>query len=236
MMKVLFLSVCMFAGLKAGLFETDTHEKASQRMGLLKQFKENASDASAITKRGEYALIKGQEQSLARIRAEVLTLGLPEQERTALLSDLDTYKETVRGIGTQLQKSAPELHQHYRRLLDGLGEFNRRLGSIGLRELLHGWRELSRVKGRFVKEPDARLAKTFDTAWTEVSVTISELYLDEEMEAPLLEYLDAYKAYFEEVKHAYKAVGYADVSSLKPLTYKIKMQMEMMAPRLAERH
>ncbi|MHC3995193.1 hypothetical protein ACXWTF_10220 [Thiomicrolovo sp. ZZH C-3] len=217
------------------MFETDVHEKAAQRMGLLKQFKENASDASAITKRGEYTLRSTQEQGITRIRAEVASLGLPEQERSAILKDLDTYKATVSSIGAELQKSAPYLHQHYRRLLDGLGEFNRRLGSIGLRELLHGWRELSRVKGRFVKQPDARLAKAFDTAWTNVSVTISELYLDEEMEAPLLEYLDAYKAYFEEVNRAYKAVGYADVSRLKPLTYKIKMQLEMMAPRLAQR-
>ena len=234
-MRLVVLAVCTFISLQAALFDGDVHEKASRQMGLLKQFKANASDASAITKRGEYTLIDGQARGIDRIRSEVRALDLPEPEREALLHDLDTYRTTVREIGAQLQKSAPDLHRHYRGLLDGLGAFNSRLGSIGLRELLHSWRELSRIKGRFVKQPDARLAKAFEGAWTRVTVTISELYLDEEMEQPLFEYLDAYKACFDEMNTAYRAVGYADVGRLKPLTYKIKMQFEMMAPRLAER-
>ena len=65
-------------------------------------------------------------------------------------------------------------------------------------------------------------------------MTITELYLDDEMEQPLFEYLDAYKAYFKEISGAYRSVGYAEVGKLKPLTYKIKMQFEMMLPQIAE--
>ena len=87
-----------------------------------------------------------------------------------------------------------------------------------------------------MKQPDARLVKAFDKEWTNITVTITELYLDEEMEKPLFDYLDAYKAYFNELNSAYSGVGYAEVGKLKPLTYKIKMQFQMLLPQLANRN
>ena len=235
-MKIVMLLVCAVLTLQAGFFGNDERQEQLQKLDLVQRFKENAAAANDIVKRGEYKLIPDQEQQIARIREEVAGLNISEQERTALASDLETYAKMVSGIGGTLKRTAPELHQHYEQVIAGLPEFNRRMGSIGLRELLHSWRELSRIKGRFVKRPDAKLVKAFEKEWTNISVTITELYLDEEMEQPLFDYLEAYKAYFNELSGAYRSVGYAEVGKLKPLTYKIKMQFEMMLPRLAEKN
>jgi len=233
-MKIIMLLFCAVLSLQAGFFGNDARQEQLQKLDLLQRFKDNASAASDIVKRGEFDLIPAQEQQVARIREEVAGLDISEPERTALVSDLATYAKMVSGIGATLKRSAPELHRHYEQVIAGLPEFNRRMGSIGLRELLHSWRELSRIKGRFVKRPDARLVKAFEKEWTNITVTITELYLDEEMEQPLFDYLDAYKAYFNELSGAYRSVGYAEVGQLKPLTYKIKMQFEMLLPRIAE--
>jgi len=233
-MKIFILLCCAVLSLQAGFFEKEKHQEQLQKMDLLQRFKENASAANDIVKRGEYGLIAEQERQVARIRGDVSGLNVSAQERKDLSTDLESYAKMVSSIGSSLKRSAPELHQHYRQVIAGLPEFNRRMGSIGLRELLHSWRELSRIKGRFVKRPDAKLVKAFEEEWTNITVTITELYLDDEMEQPLFEYLDAYKAYFKEISGAYRSVGYAEVGKLKPLTYKIKMQFEMMLPQIAE--
>jgi hypothetical protein len=234
-MKYFILIFCTALTLQAGFFERDTHRSQLQKRGVFEQFKQNASEANAIVKRGEFDRITGQEAAFARIQAEVASLDITAPERDQLSGDLATYGELVHHLGTDLKQNAPKLNAHYEQVLGGLSEFNRRMGSIGLFELLHSWRELSRIKSRFVKKPNARLVKAFDKEWTNITITITELYLDEDMEKPLFDYLDAYKAYFNELSGAYRSVGYAEVAKLKPLTYKIKMQFEMIMPRLAKK-
>ena len=233
-MRILALLFYTVLSLHAALFGQDEHREQLQKMDLLQRFKENAAEASDIVKRGEYALMGQQERQVARIREDVGGLNVSADERETLAADLQTYAEMVSSIGGTLKRTAPELNRHYNQVIAGLPEFNRRMGSIGLGELLRSWRELSRIKGRFVKRPDAKLVKAFEKEWTNISVTITELYLDEEMEQPLFEYLDAYKAYFNELSGAYQSVGYAKVGKLKPLSYKIKMQFEMLLPQIAE--
>jgi len=235
-MKLIAALLFAALSLQAGIFGSDAHREQVEKMNMLQRFKENSDQTNAIIKRGDFSLIPVQERGIAEIRSEVAMLNLSGPERAALTDDLKTYEQTVRLIGGKLKQSAPELHQHHRQVIGGLSEFNRRMGSIGLGELLRSWRELSRIKGRFVKEPDAKLVKAFDEEWTNVTVTITELYLDDDMEKPLFDYLNAYKAYFNELSGAYRSAGYAEVGKLKPLTYKIKMQFQMLVPELANRN
>ena len=231
-MKWILILAFATLSLQAGWFGSDERREEAQKVDLAQQFRENASDANAIVKRGEYDLISQQEEGLARIRSEVMTLRISEADRKALSADLETYEQTVRNIGSKLQKRAPKLNEHYRYIISGLPTFNKHLGSIGLGDLLHGWRELSRTKDRFVKEPAAKQVKSFDREWTNINVIITELYLDDDMEKPLLDYLAAYKSYFNELESAYQGVGYAEVQKLKPLVYKIKLQFQMLTPEL----
>ncbi len=234
-MKWLVLLVFSALSLQAGFFgsDSDEHHEQVQKLDLVRQFRENAADANAIVKRGEYTLIEKQERELKRIQQEVQTVNISDDARQKLLSDLKTYGQMVQHIGGKLKQSAPKLNQQYNYIIGGVTSFNKRLGSIGLSQLLHEWRELSYTKDRFVKDPDGKLVKTFDHKWTNVNVLITELYLDDFMETPLLDYLKAYKAYFKDLDDAYRNVGYAEVQKLKPLTYKIKLQLQMLAPEIA---
>jgi hypothetical protein len=235
-MKMFIALVCAVWTLHAGFFDGASREdrqQQRQQMQLFDRFKANAREANAIVKRGEYDLMLRQKREIARISQEIASLEMSAQEQSALNGDLKEYEELVSRIGTQLKLKAPELNTHYKQVLDGLPNFNKKLGSIGLRELLHSWRELSRIKSRFVKRPSSKLVRAFEKEWTNVTVTITELYLDEEMEQPLFDYLESYKAYFNEINSAYRIAGYDNVARLKPLTYQIKMHFEMLTPKLA---
>jgi hypothetical protein len=235
-MKIFIALLWAVWTLHAGFFDGDSHDERRQmrqQLQLFDRFKENARDANAIVKRGEYDLMAHQKQEIGRISREIASLEISAEEQRTLNADLQEYEKLVSRIGTQLKLKAPELNTHYKQVLSGLPNFNKKLGSIGLRELLHSWRELSRIKSRFVKRPSNKLVRAFEKEWTNVTVTITELYLDEEMEQPLFDYLDSYRAYFNELNSAYRTAGYNDVARLKPLTYQIKMHFEMLTPKLA---
>jgi hypothetical protein len=77
-----------------------------------------------------------------------------------------------------------------------------------------------------MRKPNAKLAKEFNQKFELVKMIIIELYLDEELEDPLLSYLDNYKKYFQGVNQAYKNVEYKNVQNIKLLSYKIKSILE----------
>jgi hypothetical protein len=218
-----------FISLHAGFFDSGDEVRIERLLHqeMQEEFRRNVGDANAIVKRGEYDRLGRYESELSRIMQRVPALNLPQEKKTALRSDLEQYGDLVKNLGSSLQKNAPQLKAHHAEILQRLGWFNRKLASIGLAELLKEWRELSRIKNRFVKKPSRRLAERFGQTWTSVTIMITELYLDEEMEEPLFEYLERYKSYFAELSRAYETVGYRDVAGLKPLSYKIKMQLQM---------
>jgi hypothetical protein len=102
------------------------------------------------------------------------------------------------------------------------------MSSIGLYALISRWRELSAIKNSFVKKPNPALEKKFDNIHNEIVVTITELYLDDEAESFLLGYLDNYKLYFKEITVAYAKANYDKINELKPLSYKIKAELELL--------
>jgi hypothetical protein len=232
-MKTIIATLVMATTLFGGFFgwETQAPEPAESQPQIHEQFRKNVNDANAIVKRGEYRRIGAHERELNRIIGSVSDLKLSESQGNAIRTNLRQYAVLVNRIGGTLQKNAPELNRHYTDILSGLPEFNRRLASIGLSELLTEWRDLSRIKNRFVKAPSRQLAEAFRQKLASVSVIITELYLDEELEAPLFTYLERYKAYFSELDAAYRSVGYASVARLKPLSYEIKMQLMLSVPR-----
>jgi hypothetical protein len=218
--------------LHAGVFDSEKSSREARlaNKAIYDSFRQNVSDANSIVKRGEYEKVNRYESDITRIINRVSSLSLPAPEKEALHQDLTQYAQLVNTISIKLQKNAPKLNDHYTEVLSGLGAFNKKMSSIGLRELLDDWRQLSKIKNRFVKKPSPELVKAFEQKWTSVTVMITELYLDEEMEEPLFAYLEQYKAYFAELSKAYRQVGYAEVAKLKPLSYKIKMQLELAIP------
>jgi len=233
-MKLITTLLVTFGLLHAGIFDrVDKEEQRKERLQnqeILELFRQSHSDANAVIKRGDYDKTRSYKNSIDKIESRIDGLSLGKEEKQALLSDIRKHSELVEGIGTVLQRQAPDLNLEYNKVIDGLESFNKKLAGIGLAELLKDWRALSQIKNRFVKQPDASLEKAFEQKWTSVVVTITELYLDEEIETPLFEYLEGYKAYFKKLSEAYRKVGYERVAEVKPLGYKIKLQLEMMVP------
>ncbi len=202
---------------------------ASERAATIhvqKLFLENVRTANDMLKRGNYEQMAHYQKTLADVREHLHILRIYPQ----ILEDLNTYDQTVRNVTASLQKNAPTLKQDREALIRNLEAFNKRLASIGLFELLHGWQDLTRTKREFVRVPQKKLKKAFDTQWLYVNTLIQELYLDEEYETPILEFLIDYKKSFDVMATAYQETGYQNVANLKPLSYKIKADL-LMIPR-----
>ena len=234
-MKFLTIVFMTVMTLNAGIFGTTngdaSRESRLQQKEMQELFRKSVSDANGVIKRGEYAKAEEYRSGMKLALQRLETLSLPAEEKRLLVANLQNHTKLVEEITANLQKEAPDLNTAYRGVIGGLDNFNKKLSGIGLSELLQEWRALSRIKNRFVKKPSPELERAFEETWTSVVVTITELYLDDEMEEPLFAYLDHYKAYFEQLSRAYKQAGYDNVIKVKPLGYQIKLQLELLVPR-----
>ncbi|MBU1658198.1 hypothetical protein KKG72_03995 [bacterium] len=232
-MKLLISILLTLLHLNAGIFSSDdaslnkTNQKYKQ---IHNSFRQNVSDANAIIKRGEYEKIDSYTSEITSIIEQIKYLDIPRENKLKLQEDMIAYSNLINQITQTLKNKAPNLKMNYGNTLEGLQKFNKKIASIGLSELTTQWIELSRIKNHFVKKPNAKLEKEFDNKWNAVVVTITELYLDEEIENPLFNYLNSYKSYFKEISLSYKDVEYSNINKIKPLSYKIKAQLELLVP------
>jgi hypothetical protein len=223
----------VFTTLNANLFNDDAKQKKQElkeKREIHKAFQKNVSDANAILKRGEYTKITKYESDLAVIMQQIKTLNIPNKNKEELQKDLTEYATLIHDINIHLQAKAPKLGENHLNILRQLDTFNNKIATIGLSELSENWRKLSNIKNDFVKHPSAKMEKEFNAKWSAVVVTINELYLDEEIETPLLDYLNDYKTYFQELNNAYSSAQYASLNKVKPLSYKIKAELELLVP------
>jgi hypothetical protein len=228
----LFLTVwALNAGVLDYLDRDSAGEHAKKQQSVKELFREHVRNANGAIKRGEYEGMAPFSDGIGTLQKKLKQIDDPALQVDALSKDIELYSQLVTAVTKELQLNAPKLNEHYNGIVGGVDTFNKKLASIGLRELLRSWKDLTRIKHRFVKKPDAKLAKAFEKAWNNVSITITELYLDEEMEEPLLNFLERYRLQFSELNEAYRKVGYANVAKIKPLAYKIKMQLELLPLR-----
>ena len=211
-----FLSFMILASqIIAGSLSSEKH--------LATLINQNVHAMNAIVKRGDYTAVKEYQQTIQMLHMQVKQIG-----NTQLDSQINLYDGMVRRLSSALQEHAPDLNHNNHAIINGLEDFNHRISSIGLVELIQGWRELGNLKKRFVRKPDTALSKAFNTQWLYVTSLINELYLDEEYETPMLKFLQLYKHTFETIDTSYKEAGYDTVATLKPLSYEIKSTIIML--------
>ncbi|MGD9718082.1 MAG: hypothetical protein AB7U24_02485 [Sulfurimonadaceae bacterium] len=223
---ILFLTQLSAATLSFALYQDD---QTIDKKELQTTFLQNVKHANAIIKRGEYEKLALCLSDHSQIVAQLDRLDISQEERVGLQEEINEYFTLVEEMAQTLRKQAPDLNAHYRFTLEGLRKFNAKIASIGLFELSSKWIELSRIKNGFVKKPNAKLEKEFEDTYNAITVIITELYLDEEIEEPMLAYLKEYKAYFSSIASAYKTIDYKKIAKLKPLGYKIKAKLELYA-------
>ncbi len=231
-MRYLLTFVLITLSLKAGMFSFYEHERNFQTQkttkNIQKDFRQNVRHANAIIKRGDYNRLIEYQDGIASIISRIDTLNISKEEKKVLKQDLNNYVNIVQTLYKNLQYGAPHFNQHYKNSMSEVSKFNKGLISIGYSPLLDNWHKLTQIKRRFIKKPSKSLERRFNQEWTSVMILITELYLDDDMEEPLLAYMKKYKSNFHEVQSSYAHASYAKIQSLKPLSYKIKSQLELL--------
>jgi len=223
-MKALLCILTLSLLLNASMFTKEGNNNGI----LIEEFRQNVNDTNSIIWRGEYGKIPLYKASVSSITKKIQDLKIAQEKKQELTTNLQNYTAIVDTIAINLQKEAPQLKSHYENSIANLDAFNKKISSIGLYALISRWRELSSIKNSFVKKPNPALEKKFDNIHNEIVVTITELYLDDEAESFLLDYLENYKLYFKEITVAYAKANYDKINELKPLSYKIKAELELL--------
>lgn len=191
-------------------------------------FQENSRYMSAISKRGDIKKVQDFKNNIAELEYQLMVLQERDIDTKILLKNIDTYKATLFKISDAIETDTPLINEEYLQLKNSLAFFNKKLSSIGLQELTTAWMELSKLKQDYMRSPNQNLENTFGEKWVYMNVLITELYLDEEMEAPLIEYLEVYKAYFDAMSAAYHKTDIKRVAAMRDLSYDIKLQIDML--------
>jgi len=226
-MKIIIFSLLIIFNLKAGIF---TQYKEVKQINIISSFKKNISDANEVIKRGNYKHFIKYKNGIESTINNVNKIDISLEEKNELKKDLQAYAKIINKMYKKLHQKAPRFNQHYKSSIKELKNFNKKLSSIGYRPLLNTWYKLSKTKAKFIKHPSEKLEKKFYEQWRFMVINLTELYLDEDIEDPMMKYLENYKAYFSEVSMAYKSVSYENIKKIKPLCYKIKAKMEFLSP------
>lgn len=220
LLSILTLSLLLNASMLA--------KEENKRGVLIEEFRQNVNDTNSIIWRGEYDKMPSYKASVSSITKKIQDLKIAQEKKQELITNLQNYAAIVDTIAINLQKEAPQLKSHYENSIANLDAFNKKISSVGLYTLSSRWIELSGIKNSFVKKPKPELEKKFDNVLSEIIVTITELYLDDETESFLLGYLENYKLYFREITVAYSKANFEKINELKPLSYKIKAELELL--------
>lgn len=218
--KIAILLYIFFTNLNADLYVS--------HKGVYNIFLENVKNANSIIKNGEYEKVTTYNSDMNSLLEQIKYLKISDTEKNRLNSSIKEYFDLVNQSSIALQKKAPNLNQQYKHTLDGLKKFNSSISSIGLYQLSSEWLKLSKIKSDFVNKPSLKLKKDFENTYNSIIVNITELYLDSEIEDPMFNYLKEYKTYFESIAAAYEIVNFENIAKLKPLSYKIKADLELL--------
>ncbi|MDD2905776.1 MAG: hypothetical protein WBK95_06305 [Sulfurimonas sp.] len=230
MKYLLMLFVSLFT-LHANTLDNSAIQKGQeQKIEISKTFRESVNDANDIIKRGEYCKILKYKSDTLSIIEQLKLLNISQENRQAIQDDITLYFTLINNISSKLQEKAPKLQEHQKTLIDNLHGTDKRISAIGLSELSQNWYEIKNINNNFIRNPNAKLEEAFHTRLTAMTTIITELYLDEQQEKPLFQYLSEYENYFKELSAAYSSAEYKNLKKIKPLSYKIKAQLEFLAP------
>jgi len=193
-----------------------------------KSFQNSTHYMNAITKRGDIDQIILFKSTVDTLEEALKKLHDKDVDTLSIIEDINRYEKTVLELSALIKNQTPLLQQKYQTSKTSLAFFNKKLNSIGLHELSTAWMELSKIKHDYMRSPNCYYEQAFNEKWMYITVLITELYLDDEMEAPLFDYLEVYKNYFDDIVLVYNEEGQERVAMLKVLSYDIKLKLEML--------
>ena len=225
-MRLIILLLIFFVSLNASLFDLDDTNQHHQKQ-LIEKYRFLSSLGNSITKRGEYKQYHSFQHSLQALHTDLKKLDLNKKDKISLQNNLNDYSAIIKSIYLNMGSNYPQIHEHYKNSLNGLVKFDQLVHSTGYKPLLDAWDRLTYTKHKYLKKPSKTLSKKFHEHFDEVKLVLEDLCLDEDLEEPMLAYLQIYKQYFSELDTTYKNVEYANIIKLKQLSYQVKSQLTL---------
>ncbi len=232
-MKSVSILLLFILHLHASMFGYSFSDNTNENVGhktIYEVFSASTSDINSIIKHGDYAKHTSFNNNIISVEKRVEDAEMSTKERKKLQDNIKKYRVICQSCIKAMETNAPQLDKHYKTLINSLNDFDRGINSTGFTPLIKEWHKLSHIKKQYIKEPSNKLEKEFEETLNLVVLTVSELYLDEELEEPLLSYLKNYQAYFNDLSRSYKSVKYENINHIKPLSYQIKSQIKLSIP------
>lgn len=234
-MRAVFILMLGIINLYAGIFGSSDiwdapAKEAAQQQTIYTTFSSCASDINAIIRHGAYEKKQGFFKNIVDVEKRIEQASIEQKQKEQLKEDIKKYRIICQSCIKTMQNDAPKLASQYKTLIESLQKFDSMVNSTGFPPLLKEWHKLSRIKRDYIKKPSAQTEKEFYRTLELVTITVRELYLEDEMEEPMLGFLKNYKEYFSSLATSYKNIAYDNVNDLRPLAYKIKSQIQLNIP------
>lgn len=152
-------------------------------------------------------------------------LGIETQNTQDMLSQ---YKQDSQNLTKTASLYSQKLHTYSQFEQSQEKAFQVSLEQIGLYELKTTFSDLEKARAEYIKEPSLTAQEKYEKLTKNMTQTINELYLDEDMETPLLNYIVNHSQYFKTVVSIYTTTGLESINRLHANSYIIKAQLELL--------
>lgn len=223
-MKLYILLLFTTLSLNADYFGLYSNSK--KESSPINKFRATYSYSNALVKKGDLAKYPQYRSTFEKLQKSLNTLDISKNEKRNLKKNMRSYAKIINALYKSMKKNTPNIYAEYKQSRKGFLSCNNGIESTGYAPLLNVWHDLIKIKHNYIRRPSYALSKKFDKKWGSVKYVLTDLCLDEDIETPLLNYLNLYKKYFDELDNAYDSVEYSNVRKIKPLSYAIKANLE----------
>ena len=152
-------------------------------------------------------------------------LGVETQSTQEMLFQ---YKQDSQHLTQTASLYSQKLHAYSQFEQEKEKSFQIALDQIGLHELKFTFKNLEKARAEYIKEPSPKTQEKYEELTKNMTKTINELYLDEDIEKPLLSYIENHTHYFKTVASIYTSTGLDSINRLHANSYTIKAQLELL--------
>lgn len=152
-------------------------------------------------------------------------LGIETQSAQEMLSQ---YKQDSQHLTQTASLYSQKLHAYSQFEQNQEKAFQVSMNQIGLYDLKTTYKNLTKARLEYIKEPSSKNQTKYEELSKNMTQMINELYLDEDIEEPLLNYIANHTHYFETVVSIYTTTGLASINRLHTNSYTIKAQLELL--------
>lgn len=143
-----------------------------------------------------------------------------EKEYSALIKIVD---KTISSI----EIKRPHLRNQIECMEDNLKTFNKKIKSIALFKLQNNCTKIQKKYYHYLRQPYEDAFQSYKQIFIDTKQIITELYLDEDDEDVLFAFLDQQYVVLEGFHLIYRDVGLENIRNIKPLTYRLKEEVQL---------